>query len=427
MMHAPYRMDSPTSSEVQFDEAPELILVTTYTNTEKLAHTPKCGDGEGIYAFDLNPTTGALTKRGSLAMTPNPAFLVKHPNLPRIYGTTECIDQAGEIFTLNIDPTADAGVSFSGRVQAGGKSTCYINISEKTSQLVAVNYWDAKVCTLPLDNSGAVSEVSHTHAQPGSEYVDMHNPDRLEHWEYRQRWPHTHCAVTEPYSGEERVFVCDLAKDCVEHFKLQPGGMQHTGTVQLQAGLGPRHCIFHPRQKACYIVNELTSSVSFLRFNDKALDGQVEDSLTPGSVLEHVRTISTLPVDWQDKQTIKNGVWKAASHCSEIRIHPSGKLLFVGNRGHDSLAIFKINEEAGGDIELGSIVPSGGACPRNFNFSATGQWVIVGNQDSSNVTVFEADIERGTMAKACVHDCPAPNFVYAVPAEPMVRVSSQGC
>lgn len=313
-------------------------------------------------------------------------------------------------------------------LQAGGKSTCYINISQDKRSLTAVNYWDAKVCVLPVDEAGAVGQVAHTHAQPGSEYVDTHNPDRLEHWEYRQRWPHTHCAVTEPYSGTDRIFVCDLGKDCVVHFRLEDGRLVRTGEVKLQDGLGPRHCIFHPRQKACYIVNELTSSVSFLHFNDKDLTGQEEDCMMKGAVLEHVRSISTLPHDWQDKQTIKNGVWKAASHCSEIRLHPSGKLLFVGNRGHESLAIFKIDEANGGDIELASIVPTCGACPRNYNFSATGQWVIVGNQDDNNVTIFECDVEAGTLLKRHQVDCPSPNYVYAVPKEaPLARVPSQAC
>jgi hypothetical protein len=54
-----------------------------------------------------------------------------------------------------------------------------------------------------------------------------------------------------------------------------------------------------------------------------------------------------------------SGVWKAASHCSEIRIHPSGKFLYVGNRGHESLAVFAIDQTTGG-ISLVQIAPTNG-------------------------------------------------------------------
>jgi len=374
------------------------------------------GDGKGIYAFDLCPNTGKLTQKGdAVEVRPNPAFLLKHPTLPIIYGSTERIDAPGEVFTLEIDSNSQAGIRLSDapRRQAGGRSTCYLNISGDQRTMTAVNYWDAKVTTLKMSPEGGLSEVASTISMPGAEYVDEHNPGRVEHWQYRQRWPHTHCAVTEPYTGRGTMFVCDLGRDCIVQLKATSGGLENVGEVQLEKGLGPRHCVFHPHVQTCYVVNELTSSVSSFRFNpDGTLSGNAMES---GCALEHMQTISTLPVDWQDKQTIKNGVWKAASHCSEIRIHPSGKLLFVGNRGHDSLAIFRIDQVTG-MLSLASIPSTNGGCPRNYNFSTSGRWVIAGNQDSSELCVFECNVAKGTLELAHRVDCPAPNFVYNVPS-----------
>jgi hypothetical protein len=173
----------------------QMVMVTTYTDLDRLAHTPKGSQGEGLYTFALNLRDGTLRKRGVLPLTPNPAFLVKHPRLPLIYGTTECIDGPGEVFSLNMDARSEAGVKITGRTDAGGRSTCYLNISKGEDSLTVVNYWDARVCVLPLDvDSGATGLVAHTYMQAGAEYVDEKNPDRTEHWQYRQRWPHTHCA-----------------------------------------------------------------------------------------------------------------------------------------------------------------------------------------------------------------------------------------
>mmetsp|Transcript_47938 Transcript_47938/g.74869 ORF Transcript_47938/g.74869 Transcript_47938/m.74869 type:complete len:435 (+) Transcript_47938:124-1428(+) len=397
----------------------EIVLVTTYTHPDKLAHTPKGDNGAGLYAFKLDLASGKLTERGSIGVSPNPAFLVKHPNLDVVYGTTECIDGPGDVLSFHVNMQAPACLDLVSRQAAGGRSTCYLNIAADCESITAVNYWDAKVCTMPLDSMGNVGSVCDTVVHPGAEYVDQANPDRTEHWMYRQRWPHAHCAVTEPYSsGQGRLYVCDLGKDSIVEYELSKEtgkpALTRTGEIQLESSLGPRHLIFHPHVMVAYSVNELTSSVSAFKYNRKELNGNKEDASTPGALLEHMQTISTLPTDWQDKQTIKNGVWKAASHCSEIRMHPSGKLLFVANRGHDSLAIFKI-DEATGALQLASIHASNGMCPRNYNFCSNGRWVIVGNQDSNNLTVLEVDVDAGTLRQASCVPCPAPNYVYCLP------------
>eukprot|EP00961_Rhodomonas_salina_P233317 3153091-Rhodomonas_salina.2 len=59
----------------------ELVMVTGYTDIAKLAHTPTGEEGSGIYAFTLNSHSGKLTAEGSMQVSPNPAFLVKHPKL----------------------------------------------------------------------------------------------------------------------------------------------------------------------------------------------------------------------------------------------------------------------------------------------------------------------------------------------------------
>ena len=108
-----------------------MVMVTTYSDQDRLAHTPKGSKGEGIYTFMLNLHDGTLIKRGVLPMTPNPAFLVKHPKLPVFYGTTECIDAPGEVFTLRAEPRCAAGFKVTGRQDAGGRSTCYLNVCER--------------------------------------------------------------------------------------------------------------------------------------------------------------------------------------------------------------------------------------------------------------------------------------------------------
>lgn len=146
--------------------------------------------------------------------------------------------------------------------------------------------------------------------------------------------------------------------------------------------------------------------------------------------LRHVATHRTLPPDFESTDHHK-------SHASEIRVHPSGRFVLVANRGHDSIAVYAVattTETVGtvatlpptdgstavspgsllGDLTLVHITPSGGAFPRNFNFDATGRFVVVGNQNSNNLTVFSF-AHDGAMAIVDSKPQPSPNFVYPLP------------
>jgi len=405
----------------------ETFLVCSYTNHDLLAHTPCGKTGAGVSSFQLSDN-GQLSAQGTLPVCDNPAFLLPHPTLPHVlYGTTECIHKNGEVLTFHVDPAQPSAIRLVGRQDAGGRSTCFLSVDKNARSVTAVNYWDAKVCVLPLAVDGEAGPVCHTDVQPGAEYVDAANPDRVEHWQYRQRWPHTHCAVKNEQDNDGRLYVCDLGRDAVVQYSLDhtleelagvsaSSVLRKTGEVSLAKNLGPRHIVFHPTLPAAYIVNELTSSVSYFKVNSKDLGGATESASEAGSLLELSGTISTLPAEWQTKQVTKNGVWKAASHCSEIRIHPSGNLLFIGNRGHDSLAVYQIDHAHGGALRLAGIVPSGGECPRNFNFSSTGRFVVVGNQNSDNLTAFAIDAQTGGLAQTSQVHCPSPNYVLGLPS-----------
>mmetsp|Transcript_24121 Transcript_24121/g.29226 ORF Transcript_24121/g.29226 Transcript_24121/m.29226 type:complete len:420 (-) Transcript_24121:89-1348(-) len=395
-----------------------IFLVSTYTDKSVLAHTPKGEHGQGVYALRLDAQTGNLTKLSTTSLGPNVAFLVKHPTLEKLYATTECIHEDGEVLTLELDERAQLNVT--GRQSAGGKSTCYINLQTSPNHMIAVNYWDAKVSVLPVDGqNGDVRQASDVLMQPGASYVAESNPSRDEHWQFRQRWPHSHCCVTEPYNGKY-AYVTDLGQDKVFTYELDAsaGKLVQKAEISLKAGRGPRHLIFHPEISCAYIVNELESSVSVFKYNHK--DIPAEETVSdheddPESILTHVQTISTLPPDMQQSGFItKDGAWKAHSHCSEIRLHPTGKFLYVGNRGHDSLAVFAVDQQ-NGHLALVDLPSSGGKCPRNFNFDTTGRYMVVGNQDSNNMTVFEICMDRGCLKEISRCDLPSPNYVYAIP------------
>ena len=201
------------------------------------------------------------------------------------------------------------------------------------------------------------------------------------------------------------------------------------------AGRGPRHLLFHPRARVAYVGNELDSTVSVLAYTapadeqaaevEPALPGAAPEAAVPVAAvsahapeapLRHLQTLSSLPQEEQGKSiTTKEGIWKAASHSSELRLRPDGRFLYVGNRGHDSIAIYAVDEAAGGTLTLVDIASCGGACPRNFGFSRCGRFLVVGNQNSSTLVSFACHAETGKITRTDEMPLPSPNYVYCMP------------
>jgi 6-phosphogluconolactonase len=300
--------------------------------------------------------------------------------------------------------------------------------------LVAVSYWDAVTTVLNIFPDGSLGETVYRRQEPAAAqfFHAQGQPTREVHWRYRQKWPHAHCVVQEPYS-RSLLFTTDLGLDCCHVWRLDvaTGRMNLAQTVNLDPGRGPRHLCFHPRVRAAFVVNELDSTVSVLRYHGEEVEDQsvsastdaVEDacpaavvsSHSKNAVLQHLQTLSSLPECAQGKSvTTPCGIWKAASHSSELRLRPDGRFLYVGNRGHDSIAVFKVDENQGGLLTLDHVVPAGGACPRNFNFTKCGSFLLVGCQNTSTLVSFACDPSTGMLTPKASMELPSPNYVHAL-------------
>lgn len=225
----------------------------------------------------------------------NPAFILKHHTRPDIfYVSSERIDENGEIVTMKLDRETGK-LSILSRVDSGGKSTCYLTYLPGNKYLTAVHYWNAKLTRFRVREDGTLGEPCGLCQQGNGSYADEHLPGRLEHWTYRQKWSHAHCAVIDPYHNKH-MFVCDLGQDKIMIYRTDDmtEQMKTAGEVQLETGIGPRHLVFHNQHKAAYVVNELVSSVSVYEYKD---EGDVP-------TLTHRQTLTTLPSDWIEKKNV---------------------------------------------------------------------------------------------------------------------------
>jgi len=168
--------------------------------------------------------------------------------------------------------------------------------------------------------------------------------------------------------------VPDLGLDKVLLFRWSPADGQLTEYdppfVTVPAGSGPRHFAYHPTGRALYVLNELTATVCVFE-------------CASGVPTRLVETVSSLPQDFSGSNT-----------AAEIVVHPTGRFLFTSNRGHDSVAVFRIADDAL-KISLMENVSVQGKTPRFIGIDPTATFLFAANQDSHNVVVFRIDVESG--------------------------------
>jgi 6-phosphogluconolactonase len=143
--------------------------------------------------------------------------------------------------------------------------------------------------------------------------------------------------------------------------------------VSTPADSGPRHIGFHPNKKWVYIDNEQGNSVTLYLYH--ANDGN----------LLAAHTTSTLPTGFAGKNS-----------CAHLKVHPSGKTVYVANRGHNSIAVLGVDEVKGWLTNLANVPTED--TPRSFDIDVAGKHMVVAGQGSGALALYRIEDEGGKLA-----------------------------
>jgi 6-phosphogluconolactonase len=344
------------------------------------------GESKGIYRFLFDPEAGAAGPVELAAAAANPGFLAIHPDRPLLYAVNAVSDfqgqKTGAVSAFEMDPQSGE-LTLLNQQPSGGAGPCHLVVDAGGRNVLVANYGGGSVAVLPIGEDGGL-EVPSCIAQHAGSSV---NPRR-------QEGPHAHSINLD--SADRFAFAADLGLDQVVIYRFDP----ELGTLtpndppaaHVAPGAGPRHLAFHPTGRFAYVINELDSTVTAFSYDAAA------------GVLTEIQTITTLPEGFTGE-----------NYPAEVLVHPSGRFLYGSNRGHDSIAVFTIDEGTGKLAPAGH-QPSGGKAPRNFRIDPSGAWMIVGNQSSNTILVFRIDPESGALErKGQELEAPAPICFKMVP------------
>jgi 6-phosphogluconolactonase len=357
----------------------------------------------------MDAETGLVEEIRLAAEAKNPSFLAFSPSGKFLYAVNEletCDDAPGGAVSAYA-VREDGTLKFLNRKSSKGAAPCHISIDRGGAFAVTANYSDGVLAVLPIGKRGSLKEAAQVIRYKGA------GPNKK-----RQEKAHAHSFTFAPdFSGG---FACDLGSDKVMLYRFDPGAKKPLAPrnppfVPAFAGYGPRHGVFHPSGRFAYVLHELRSAVDVFavagapkRTSRAAPRQDAPGRAGPGRkpeapAFERLQTISTLP---------RNG-YRKPSTAAAVRIAPDAKFLYASNRGHDSIAVFKILPE--GLLELADLAESGGKHPRDFTLDPRGNFLLALNKDSDNLVIFRVDHRTGLLKKEREYAAPSPASIVFRP------------
>jgi 6-phosphogluconolactonase len=342
------------------------------------------GEKGGIEALQLSTENGRLTRVDRSGGIENPFFIAISPDGRFLYSVHALAfggEDDEEVAAYSIEKESGK-LTLLNRQSAKGTATCYLEVDATGRTLLLANYASGSVASLPIREDGSLGEANSFVQHEGGSKVDPS----------RQNGPYAHSIIVSP--DNRHAYAADLGLDAILGYSLDPATatMKPLGpyTTASAPGAGPRHLTFSPDGKNLYAIDELSNTVT--RYGYAAQDG---------SLTKH-ESISTLPANFT-----------GSSYCADLKITPDGKFLYGTNRGHDSLAIYRIGDD--GVLSLVGIEPSLGKGPQNLLITPDGKWLLCANMPGNSLAVFHIGADGGLTAAGDPLEVTMPSCIRLLP------------
>ena len=267
-----------------------------------------------------------------------------------------------DISAFEVDRTSGK-LAFINRQSTQGKNPVHLAIDQSGRYIVVANHIGASLAVLPIAQDGSLGEVAQRvplEGQPG--------PHRVEQ---KQAKPHFN-----PFDPTGRfVLVPDKGLDRIFTFRFENGRLTpaEPAFVMSRETAGPRHIAFHPNGAYAYVVNELDSTVTAYRYRPE------HGALTP------MQIVSSLP-----------DTYTGNSRAAGIEVDRAGRYVYASNRGDDSIAVFRIDQETG-RLAFVAAEPTQGRTPRAMAGTPDGRFMYALNEDSDSIVAFSVIPDTGRL------------------------------
>ncbi len=317
---------------------------------------------EGVHVYRFNSSTGSATPVSSIPSS-NPSFITLAPNGKNIFAVFETAPKdgkGGDIASYSFDALTGR-LAMLGKTLSGGDHPCHVETDRSGHWLFASNYSSGTLSVLPIDSNGHVGlakSIRHSGSGPDTS---------------RQKGPHVHGSLISP--DNRFLLVTDLGIDkvMIYAFDKKSGNLEPAVHPYYKAnpGAGPRQICFDPSGRRAYLIEELSGTVVFFKYNN----GRLKPRQRISTMVEADRRFPG---------------------SADIHLSPDGQFLYASNRGEvNNIAIYRVLPN--GKLQLKAHQSTLGKSPRYFSIDPSGNFLLCGNQNSDEVVIFKRDLQTGLL------------------------------
>ena len=331
-----------------------LSLSTVSSPAATFVYVSVAGE-EVISIWQMDEESGALTHLSKVDVEGEPGCLTTGPGQKFMFAS---LRTAGKIASYRIDPET-GGLTLVGMISADA-DPAYLATDRSGRYLLSAYYFAGRVAVHPIGEDGSLDESTGrwTDTDDKAHAIDVDPSNRL---------------VLVPHTGPNSVFQF--------RFDASEGSLapSHPDRLQLGSNTGPRHLAYHPRHPWAFFDQEQASAVTACRYSVRK------------GVLTEVMTLPTIPADFTGNNS-----------CAHLELHPTGRFLYAANRGHDSIAMFQVNQLTGRIRGIGQIATE--KTPRSFNVEPQGRFLFAAGQNAAKVAAYRVDQLEGGLERIGTYD-----------------------
>ncbi len=339
-------------------------------------------DEDKIAVFTMDADTGRLSPQAEVPAAGGPSVLAISPRRDVLYAGHRT---RPAISSFRIDP-ATGGLTPQGTVSPEHAPT-FLAADRTGKYLLSAYYQGGYAAVHPLGEDGAVGAppLDRLATAIGAHAIQTDPSNRFAFVPHIARLNDNVLEPQRENPGANVIFQLG--------FDAQTGRLTANSPLRVEPveRLGPRHYCFHPTRDVVYFSNEQGCSVTAYRLDPAA------------GTLAAMQTITSLP----DGYTARNT-------CSQIHLTPSGRFLYVANRGHNSIAGFAV-DAATGHLSATGQVPTE-AVPSAFGLDPAGRFVFAAGSASGRLAAYRINGETGALT---------PSASYAVGRRPMAVLAAR--
>jgi 6-phosphogluconolactonase len=327
-------------------------------------------DEDKIAAFAIDAATGSLRRQADLSVAGGPSVLALSPDRRVLYVGTR---NPAAISSFRIDQATGA-LDLQGGVAAADAPT-FLAPDRTGRYLLSAYYQGGYAAVHPLGSDGAVGApfADSQDTAVGAHAIATDPSNRFAFVPHISRVQDN--VLEPPKNIPGPNFIAQFRFD-VETGRLTPNAPFRVEQAEL---VGPRHYCFHPDKDLVYFSDEQGCSVSVYRL----------DSGT--GTLSAVQRVGTLPDGFTDRNT-----------CSQIHLTASARFLYVGNRGHNSIAGFAVDAATGHLKQLGQTPTE--AVPSAFGLDPGGNFLFAAGTATGRLASYRIDAGGGALTPLATYE-----------------------